>query len=196
MRAPPEAVIISSGVALLERELGGARDRLADAAAHAAADEGEVHRGEDDRLPADRRACRRAPPSRLPVLRCASAMRSGYGLESTKPSASSGSISPLSSIEAARVEQLLEPLAHREPEVVVALRADPEVALEPLVVDERVAGGALRHSTCRTSASEVRRRQATTASAWSRRCSAREEARTASTSGRSGPDGRARRTPG
>ena len=41
------------GLAALERELGGTRDRLADAAAHAAADEREVHRGEHDRAAAD-----------------------------------------------------------------------------------------------------------------------------------------------
>ena len=45
-------------------------------------------------------------------------------------------------LEAVSVQELAEPLAEAQAEVVVALRAHAEVALEPLVVDERRAGGA------------------------------------------------------
>src|SRR5262249_35067261 len=45
--------------------------------------------------------------------------------------------------KAAVVQKLCQPLAHRQTKVVVALRADAEVALQALVVHERVAGGAL-----------------------------------------------------
>src|SRR5439155_14270487 len=42
-------------------------------------------------------------------------------------------------VEAPLVQKLCESFAHGEPEVVVAFRADAEVALQPLVVDEGVA---------------------------------------------------------
>src|SRR5438874_13539139 len=45
--------------------------------------------------------------------------------------------------EATLVQQLIEALAHGDAEVVIALGADLEVPLQPLVVDESVAGRAL-----------------------------------------------------
>ena len=133
----------SSGARRSSASSAAARDRLADAAAHAAADEGEVHRGEHDRAAADRRG---------PVERALAGPRLALRLrEPLRVRLRVGEAERVERLdlrreldEAALVEQLLEPLADRQAEVVVALRADAEVALEALVVDEGVAGRALR----------------------------------------------------
>ena len=72
------------------------------------------------------RSVERARLGLAPRLACA--MRSGYGFVSVKERTSTDSRSPLSSSNAPLVEQLSEPLANTEAEVVVALRADTEIA--------------------------------------------------------------------
>ena len=129
--------------ALLERELSGTRDGLADAAPHAAADEREVHRGEDDRPPADRAG---AVDRALPVPRLALRVGEPLGVRLRVGEAKHVERLDLAGelLPRAVVEELLQPLPNRQPEVEVALRADAERPSQPLVVDERVAGRALR----------------------------------------------------
>ncbi len=130
-------------LAALEGELGGARDRLADAATHAAADEREVHRGEHERAAPDRGGAVEAalaaaglPLRLLEPRRVRLRVREPERVDRLDLLREVG--------EAPLVEQLLQALADRQAEVEVALGADAQVPLQPLVVDEGLARRALR----------------------------------------------------
>ena len=128
MRAPPELVTATSGIAALGRGVAGARELLADDAAHRAAHEGEVHDGElalprrrsrRGRSPSRRRARSSSPPRR--AARCTGAgRRSRADPRSAAPSASSTKVPGSASGRDAR------PRAHRE--VVPALARRPRGA--------------------------------------------------------------------
>ena len=170
---------------LLERELRGACDALPHGASHGAADEAEVHHGDHERLAADRRRAVREPLAvaglalrLLDPLRVRLGVREAERVERLEVAAQI--------LEAALVQQLLEARRHRDAEVVVALRADAEIALQALVVDERVTGGAPRPLDVGAGLRRRRRLGHYQASRCRRRCSSRERASAESTCERSG----------
>src|SRR5207244_689111 len=117
------------------------RDRLADRAAHAAADEREVDRRDDERVALDRRGpVERARLRLRALLRGGDPLGVGLGIREREHVLDLEVGAQL--LEAALVQQLRKAVADLQAEVVVALRADAEVATQALVVDEAVAGRA------------------------------------------------------
>ena len=98
--------------------------------------------GDDERGSRRSCRCRTARPTSRPSSSAPRRSAPGTACESANESASIGSRSPRQLLEAALVEQHVDPVAHAQPEVVVALGADVQVALQALVVDERLAGRA------------------------------------------------------
>ena len=150
MRAPPEQQTITTRTALVQRALDRAGDFLADHHAHAAADEGVLHR-RDDRgdavdpsRPDDERVLEagRGPRRRQPFL-----VRLGIGeLERIGRDQTLVVLDP-----DAVIEERAQPLDGADAEVVGAFRTDVQVRREILVVDDlRTAGTldpqALRHA--------------------------------------------------
>ena len=161
MRAPPEQDTITTGSRRSMARSIGSRDLLADDHAHAAADEGVLHRRDDARLAVD---LARGGDDRV--------LHAGGLPRGPQPFGVRLRVHELQGIdrrqalvvrdEPAAVEQHPQPVGRANPEVVPAFRADVEAGGEVLVVDRLRAAGALHPQAFRNLAGLCR---ATTPSA-------------------------------
>ena len=143
MRAPPDADTTMAGIARLQRRLEAARDLLADHAPHAAAHEAEVEEADGDPLALDAPEAphRRLAQPGLDVCRLEAIHVRLRVVEAERIERLEAGITLL---EAVAVQQQVDPLPDRHPEVVAAGRADSLVPLELAVEDLCVAARALR----------------------------------------------------
>jgi hypothetical protein len=134
------------GTTPFDRALDGPRDLLAHHNAHAAADEGVLHRQQHAFLPVDGTRCRDDGVLE-PGGVCAGPQPFRVPLRVHERERIGRSQACIVLHEAPAVEQLLQPLSRANPEMVAALGADVQVGGEVLVEDGLRAAGALYPQT-------------------------------------------------